>query len=234
MLTSADIAAALILTMPYTHMKIADYIDEGKKVKLFKGEEVFSKVKSIDDIYYIYVDKGQIAVTITLDQVTENLLLYCNPGNTFVVEYNIPSEIVSVHNVSFTATRDSVIYGFTQRHIYEIMKNDPEIFYELSKSSQMSYMRLAYQLAYRNIHPAMQRLRTWLSKLCQVFSPDADGIYTIECDISHHQLSELLSIHPSTCSRLLTTLGSEGVARITSKGIIIYNRERLGENPELV
>ena len=60
MATEQEYRSILIPNQPFRRLKIADYISQGKKKKLFKGEYIRTSAKTIDDLYYYYIDEGQI------------------------------------------------------------------------------------------------------------------------------------------------------------------------------
>ena len=63
MATEQEYRSILIPNQPFRRLKIADYISQGKKKKLFKGEYIRTSAKTIDDLYYYYIDEGQIVAT---------------------------------------------------------------------------------------------------------------------------------------------------------------------------
>ena len=69
----------------------------------------------------------------------------------------------------------------------------------------------------------------WLQKLCATQECDEHGVYDIECKLTLQQLSELLSIHITTCTKIVAALENEGVIERTRTRIRIFDAQRLAQ-----
>lgn len=87
MATEQEYRSILIPNQPFRRLKIADYISQGKKKKLFKGEYIRTSAKTIDDLYYYYIDEGQIVATFEQESGEVAPLYWRNAGNAFSAEY---------------------------------------------------------------------------------------------------------------------------------------------------
>ncbi|MDR3136119.1 MAG: Crp/Fnr family transcriptional regulator [Coriobacteriales bacterium] len=226
MTSKEDFTAVLVPTMPYHKLKIGQYIDQAKKRKLFKGEAVYASAEELADLYYFYVETGQLRCTFIKLDGEAATLFYRNAGNAFSVEY---SGIASLYRfkMRFVATTDTVVFGFTQAQLYELCQRDPGIFFEFIFNCHMAFGQMGHRLADSSMPSAMQRLIFWLLKLCAIYEADEQGVHTIHANITIEQLAELLNIHVSTCSRLLTTLESEGHISRNRSIIKVFEAERL-------
>ena len=83
-----DHMAILLPTLPFKQLKITQYIDGGKKKKLFKGESLRAKANTIDDPYFFYIDEGQITFGMERESGETVRLIWRNAGNAIPVEYN--------------------------------------------------------------------------------------------------------------------------------------------------
>lgn len=226
MLTSDDYTAVLIPTMPYRQLKIADYKDKARKRKLFKGEYIFGKASEHDDLYYYYVEKGQLSCSFTKINGEPVVLFYRNAGNAFSVEYGGIASLGG-YKMHYIATTDTVVFGFTEKQLYDICLEDPEVFYEFVFNCHMAFGQMGHRISNSAVASSMQRVVVWLLKLCSVREPDSEGVYAIPSNITVSQLADLLSMHVTTCSRLLSQLESEGVILRGRKEIKVLDKEKL-------
>ncbi|MDR3307706.1 MAG: Crp/Fnr family transcriptional regulator [Coriobacteriales bacterium] len=227
-LTVEDFTAILIPTMPYQRLGIARYIDRAKKRKLFKDEYIISVANDPDDLYYYYVEKGQLRCSFTKINGEPATLFYRNEGNAFSAEYGGIASL-GQYKMHYVATRDTIVFGFTQKQLYEIMQEDPAIYYEFIMVCHMAFGQMGHRISNGSVPSSMERIIIWLRKLCAVHTPDAEGVYTIESNITIQQLAEMLFIHVTTCSRLLNTLETEGIIERTRHTIRVLAPDRLEE-----
>jgi CRP/FNR family cyclic AMP-dependent transcriptional regulator len=212
--------------MPYHQLRIGEYIELGKKRKLFKGESIYASAKELDDLYYFYVEKGQLCCTFTKFTGEPVALFYRNAGNAFSVEY---AGIASLgkFKMRYVATADTVVFGFTQAGLYEICQKDPEVFYEFIFNCHMAFGQMGHRIADASVASAMQRLAFWLLKLCAIYEPDASGAHLLPVKLTLQQLSDLLGIHVTTCSRLLAQLETDGIISRSRDAIKVFAADRL-------
>jgi CRP/FNR family cyclic AMP-dependent transcriptional regulator len=232
MLSEQDYTAVLVPTVAFEQLKIVKYVDQARKRKLFKGEFITVVTNNRDDLYYYYVEKGQLRCSFTKINGEPATLFYRNAGNAFSIEYGGIASLGG-YKMRYVATTDTVVFGFTQQQLYDIMQQDPDIFYEFILVCHMAFGQMGHRISNTGVSSSMQRIIIWLRKLCAVNKPDANGTYTLDVDITIQQLAELLSIHPTTCSRLLTTLENDGVTKRTRKRITVYHLERLSDYESL-
>jgi CRP/FNR family cyclic AMP-dependent transcriptional regulator len=228
MLSVEEQTAVMVPTMPFRQLKIVDYIDQAKKRKLFKGEHIIGAANSIEDLYYYYVEKGQLRCSFTKINGEPATLFYRNKGNAFSIEYGGIAS-VGEYKMHWIATTDTVVFGFTQQQLYNIMLSDPDVFYEFILVCHMAFGQLGHRITSIGVQSAMKRLVFWLQKLCAQREPDAQGVYTVPVVITNQQLAELLNLHVTTCSRLVSTLEVEGLIRRTRNEITIFDLARLSE-----
>lgn len=227
MATEQDYRSILIPTQPFQKLRIGAYKDEGRKKKLFKGEYIKTSAKTIDDLYYYYIDEGQICAMFEQESGESAPLYWRNAGNAFSGEYNDYASI-GRYKARFLATQNTVLFAFTQRQLYEIAQRDPEVFYEFVNVCHMSFAQMGHRISNTGYQSSTKRMVMWLQKLCATTSPEADGTYDILCDLTLQQLSELLSVHITTCTKLIAALENEGVIKRTRSHIVVYDVEKLG------
>lgn len=223
-----DYRSIFIPTLPFSQLKIVRYISQAKKKKLFKGESISMIANDIDDPYYYYVEEGQIAAMFEREIGEPTPLFWRNAGNAFSAEY---SHLASIgrYRTRFTAMKNTVLFSFTQRQLYELAMQDPDIFYEFLFVCHMSFAQMGHRLSGTSGQSSTQRMVMWLQKLCAIHMPDEQGTYRIECNMTLKQISELLFIHITTCTKLFAALESAGIAQRSKSHIIVFDRERLPE-----
>jgi CRP/FNR family cyclic AMP-dependent transcriptional regulator len=221
-----DYTAVLIPTMPFRKLKIGQYIDQARKRKLFKDETITVSARTKDDLYYYYVDKGQLRCSFTKINGEPATLFFRNEGNAFSIEYGGIAS-VGEYKMHFVATRDTVVFGFSQEQLFEIMQEDPEIFYEFIFVCHMAFGQMGHRISNTAVPSSMQRIIIWLRKLCTIHPCDANGACTISSNITIQQLADLLAIHVTTASRLINTLETDGVIKRTRNEIAVYRPDRL-------
>jgi CRP/FNR family cyclic AMP-dependent transcriptional regulator len=226
--TPEDFTAVLIPTMPFTKLKIGHYVDQARKRKLFKGEVITVVSHDEDDLYYYYVEKGQLRCSFTKINGEPATLFFRNEGNAFSIEYGGIASL-GEYKMHYVATKDTIVFGFTQKQLYEIMQQDPEIYYEFIFVCHMAFGQMGHRISNTAVPSSMQRIVIWLRKLCAINTPDANGVSTIPSNITIQQLADLLSIHVTTASRLISTLESDGVIKRTRNEILVYDVEKLCE-----
>jgi CRP/FNR family cyclic AMP-dependent transcriptional regulator len=231
-LSEQDYTAVLVPTVAFRQLKIAEYIDQAKKRKLFKDEFITVSAHTKDDLYYYYVEKGQLRCSFTKINGEPATLFYRNAGNAFSIEYGGIASL-GKYKMRYVATKDTVVFGFTQQQLYDIMQQDPDIFYEFILVSHMAFGQMGHRISNAGVSSSMQRIIILLRKLCAVNSPDPSGAYALDVDITIQQLAELLFIHPTTCSRLLSTLENDGVITRTRKRITVYHLDQLSNYESL-
>jgi CRP/FNR family cyclic AMP-dependent transcriptional regulator len=226
-LSEQDYTAVLVPTMPFHQLKIAAYINQAKKRKLFKGEHIIVSTVDKDDLYYYYVEKGQLRCSFTKSNGEPATLFYRNAGNAFSIEYGGIASLAGEFKMRYVATKDTVVFGFTQQQLYDIIQKNPEILYEFILVCHMAFGQMGHRISNAGVSSSMQRIIIWLKKLCAVNKVDENGCCTINAAITIQQLAEMLFIHPTTCSRLLTTLESDGIIQRTRTQITVFDVKRL-------
>ena len=226
MATKQDYQSILIPTQPFRQLKIVEYIDQGKKKKLFKGECIKMSSKTIDDPYYYYIEEGQIAATFGNESGDSTPLYWRNAGNAFSAEC---SDFASIgrYKARFIATQNTVLFAFSQRQLYEFMQDDPDLFYEFIYVCHMSFAQMGHRISNTGYQSSTKRMIMWLQKLCATQKQNEDGSYDIACNLTLQQLSELLLIHITTCTKLIATLEGDGVLKRTRTTIHVIDPERL-------
>ncbi|MDR3053566.1 MAG: Crp/Fnr family transcriptional regulator [Coriobacteriales bacterium] len=228
MLTKEDYTAVLIPTMPFKKLKIGAYIDQARKRKLFKDEVITVSAHDKDDLYYYYVEKGQMRCSFTKINGEPATLFFRNEGNAFSIEYGGIASL-GEYKMHYVATKDTVVFGFTQEQLFRIMQEDPEIYYEFIFVCHMAFGQMGHRISNTAVPSSMQRLVIWLRKLCAIHGPDAQGASIIPTNITIQQLADLLSIHVTTCSRLISTLEADGIIKRTRNEIAVYHLDRLSD-----
>jgi CRP/FNR family cyclic AMP-dependent transcriptional regulator len=233
LLSEQDYTAVLIPAMPFHQLKIGSYIDQAKKRKLFKGEYITASANDKDDLYYYYVEKGQLRCSFSKINGEPATLFYRNAGNAFSIEYGGIASLDGEFKMRYVATKDTIVFGFTQQQLYDLMQQDPAIFYEFILVCHMAFGQMGHRISNAGVSSSMQRVLIWLKKLCAVTKADKDGAHIINARITIQQLAEILLIHPTTCSRLLTTLEADGVIRRSRTQIIVFDVTRLADYESL-
>lgn len=230
MATAEEYRSILIPTQPFGQLKIADHIELARKEKLFKNEYIRTSANTLDDPYYYYIDQGQIMATFERESGEPMPLFWRNAGNAFSAEY---CDFASIgrYKARFLATKNTVLYAFSQRQLYELMRDDSDLFYEFVHVCHMSFAQMGHRIGNTGCQSSTQRIIMWLQKLCATQPPNLDGSYDIPCTMTLRQLSELLFVHITTCTKLVASLESEGLLRRTRTHIHVSDPDRLTNYP---
>ena len=65
---------------------------------------------------------------------------------------------------------------------------------------------MGHRISNTGYQSSTKRMIMWLQKLCATQECDEHGVYDIECKLTLQQLSELLSIHITTCTKIVAAL----------------------------
>lgn len=226
MATIQDYSSILMPTHPFKRLKIANYIAQAKKKKLFKGEWVRTVARGIDDPYYYYIQEGQIEVSFERESGEGVPLFWRNADNAFSCEY-LDFASIGRYKARFVATENTVLFAFTQRQLHHLFTEDAELFYEFIYVCHMSFAQMGHRLSMTGYQSSTKRLIMWLKKLCVEREKDAGGIYCIECDMTLQQIADLLFLHVTTCTKLFAALEAEGALKRTRTHIAIYDLDML-------
>ena len=224
-----DYRAILVPTDAFKPLKaIVRYKEFGHKKKLFKGECIRTKARSVDDPYFYYIDEGQIVSLFENESGEGTPVLWRNAGNAFSAEcFDFAS--IGRYQARFVAKQNTVLFAFTQRQLYELSQDDPELFYEFINVCHMSFAQMGHRISNTGCQSSTKRMIMWLQKLCATQECDEHGVYDIECKLTLQQLSELLSIHITTCTKIVAALENEGVIERTRTRIRIFDAQRLAQ-----
>lgn len=205
-----DHMAILLPTLPFKQLRIARYIDEAKKKKLFKGEILNAKANNRNDPYYFYIDEGQVAFSMERESGERVTTIWRSAGNAISVEYGSFASI-GPYQARIIATENTVLFSFSQEQLYSLCMRDPEVFYELIYVNHMTYAQLAHRISNNAFQPPAKRVLVWLQKMCALTERNRDGSYDIPCNMTVRQLSELFLIHETTAAKLFSGLAKEGL-----------------------
>ena len=226
MATAQDYRSILMPNEPFRRLKIERYKDRGHKKKLFKGESIHIGARTVDDPYYYYIDEGQIVSMFENESGEGTPVFWRNEGNAFSAEcFDFAS--IGRYRAKFVATRNTVLFSFSQRQLYDFMHDDPELFYEFVYVCHMSFAQMAHRLSNTGSQSAAKRLAMWLQKLCTTTEELPDGTYDIPCTLTLQQLSEVLLIHITTCTKLIAQFEADGVIRRSRTHIKVLDYTRL-------
>ena len=221
-----DKLSILIPTQPFHQLKIGQYKEFGRKKKLFKGESLVMNARTIDDLYFVYVDEGRVSMVLEQETNLKATLTTRTAGNAFMSQYNGYAQL-GPYDAHMIAEENSVVFIFTQRDLLELIQKDPDLFYEYVNVAHMNIAQFAHRLSIITNQRASTRLTMWLSKLCALVEPEKDGSCIIPCNMTLNQLADYLSIHITTCTKLIATLEDEGIIHRTRSNITVLDPKRL-------
>ncbi|MEG0757084.1 MAG: helix-turn-helix domain-containing protein, partial [Raoultibacter sp.] len=142
------------------------------------------------------------------------------------------------NRMKFVATKDTILYAFTLQQLFDLVRDDFELFDELMYVVHISFAQLGHRASIAGVHSSSKRILLWLTKLCEVHEPDEQGVYDIECTITLQALSDILYVHITTCSKLMTALEVQGIVERTKGHLLVKDYAKLlayrnEENPVL-
>lgn len=224
--THKDKLSILIPTQPFHRLKISEYKEFGRKKKLFKGETISINARTIDDLYYVYVDEGCVSMVFEQESNLKLAVTTRVAGNALMGQYNEYAQL-GPYDAKVVAEENSVIYIFSQRDLLNLIQEDPDLFYEYVNVAHMSIAQMAHRLSLITNQRAIARLTMWLLKLCALSESEADGSCIILCDMTLSQLADYLSIHITTCTKLIASLEEDGIIKRTRSSITVLDPKRL-------
>lgn len=224
--TRKDKLSILIPTQPFHRLKIGEYKEFGRKKKLFKGESLFINARTIDDLYYVYVDEGCVSMVFEQESNLRVAVTTRVAGNALMGQYNEYAQL-GPYDAKMVAEENSVVYIFSQRDLLNLIQKDPDLFYEYVNVAHMSISQMAHRLSLITNQRAITRLTMWLLKLCSLAEPEEDGSCVIPCDMTLSQLADYLSIHITTCTKLIASLEEDGIIKRTRFSITVLDPKRL-------
>lgn len=226
MLNDQDRLALLIPTQPFHQLKLAEYKECGRKKKLFKGESLSINAKTVDDMYFFYVDAGKVSMVFQQESGESMQVIVRCAGNGGPGQYNNLASI-GRYEARLVAEENSVLFVFSQRDMYDLAMQDEELFFEFINVYHMSIAQASHRLSIISNQSSMQRMVMWLQKLSSLKEPNEHGIIDIDCRMTLNQLAQYLSIHLTTCTKLVATLEAEGLIKRTRTHIHILDVPRL-------
>ncbi|MBS5451142.1 MAG: Crp/Fnr family transcriptional regulator [Coriobacteriia bacterium] len=234
---SVAASSVLIPSSSFQPLTFAEHLDTGTQLKLFKGEVFGTVCRHEDDPYLCYVVSGHIDALFLRTDGTHMRLYERGAGNAFQFEFaGIASQ--GATRLQFCATENSIVVSWTFRQVRDLVASDPRAFEDLITLTHLTYGQLGHRLDNVDAQSTSRRILVWLKKLVDTAEPDADGTYHIDCDMTVQEISDLLMIHVTTCSRLLAALKRRGIAERTRKQIVVSDPDELArlcleENPLL-
>ena len=72
-----------------------------------------------------------------------------------------------------------MLFAFTQRQLYELSQDDPELFYEFINVCHMSFAQMGHRISNTGYQSSTKRMIMWLQKLCATQECDEHGVYDI-------------------------------------------------------
>lgn len=229
--------AILIPAQPFRPLVFGEYRDRGTERKLFEGEYIDSVCRDGTDPYLHYVVWGCMGAEYLREDGSTLMLYKRSSGNAFQGEFAGIASLGSAR-LRFVALANSVVVSFTYDQTYQIVRENPAAFQDLVYITHVSFGQLGHRLENVGAQSSSRRIIVWLKKLMDVSRPDRDGRYRIPCAMTMQDLSDLLLMHVTTCSRLVSALKSRGIIDRTGKYIVILDpaeldRLALQENPVL-
>lgn len=221
-----DKLSILVPTQPFHRLKISEYKELGRKKKLFKGESLAINARTIDDLYYVYIDEGCVSMVFEQESNLRIVIHRRSAGNALMGQYNGYAAL-GPYEAKVVAEENSVLFLFSQRDLLDLMQKDPDLFYEFVNVSHMSIAQMAHRLSLITNQRAITRLVMWLLKLCALVESEKDGSCIIPCDMTLSQLADYLSIHITTCTKLIASLEEDGIIKRTRSSITVLDPKRL-------
>lgn len=234
---SSEADSVLIPSRPFRRLVFADYLDRGVRHKLFKGEAFSAICRQPNDPYLHYVESGCIEVAFRHNGGTRMRLFERGSGNAFQSEFADIASQGATH-LGFSALENSVVTSFTYAQVQQLVASNSQAFADLVFTNHITFGQLSHQLDNVKAQSTSRRILVWLKKLMDTNEPDVEGRYRIACDMTVQEISEMLMIHTTTCSRLFSALKRQGIMSRSRRELVIddpaaLERLCLEENPLL-
>lgn len=218
----------LIPTQPLRPLVFGEYLDRGTEHKLFAGESITSVCRTPSDPYLYYIVSGCIGAEFTHEDGTALPLYQRTPGTAFQSEFaGIAS--LGTTRLRFVALENSLVVSFTYEQVYAFVRELPQAFEDLVYLTHVSFGQFGHRLDNVSSHSASQSLIFWIKKLMDTNEPDDDGRYRIPCRLTMQELADLLFMHVTTCSRLMSALKAQNIVDRTNNYLFINDPRKLNE-----
>jgi len=223
--------AILTAKHPPRQSKFANYVHLGLTQKFFQGEIVAKCCKNEDDLYLYYIISGKMKVYYERNDHTQLELYHREQGNIFQTEYlNFAS--ICTDRLRIVAVENTIVSAFTKKQLYELIQIDKSLFEEFLFCVHLTYATLAHRIINTAGLSSVEKILTWLNKMCSINEPDANGHYKLPCNLTQQEIADLLFVHVTTCNRLLNYLEKENLIKKTKNYIFVYDRAKLQESLE--
>jgi len=226
--TGMDFHSILMPSYPTKKLCFSKYVHLGKEYKLFQGEFINNCCNQREDPYLYYIVSGKMQLCFERADGSILSIAQRETGNAFQAEYCGYASI-SDDKLKFIAQINSVLVSFSKQQIFELLKVDDQLLEDFLYIVHMTYATFAQRLMNTASLHSSQRLLAWLDKLCKTVDPDAQGHFTIRCNLTQKQIADLLFIHVTTCNKLIAGLEKEKIIEKTKSHICVYDSAKIKE-----
>lgn len=227
--TSNDYNSILIPNkQPVRQLSFIKYSNIGLKYKLFQNEFIDNCCNDDDDPYLYYILSGKMQIAFVRPDGSILGIAQRDAGSVFQAEY-CGFASISGDKLKFIALENSILISFSKKQIFDLLKQDDELLEDYFYIVHLTYATLAHRLMNTAYLSSSQRFLTWLDKLCKTSSPNNQGHYVIDCDLTQQQIADLLFIHVTTCNKLIAGLEKEKIIKKTKKHIYVYDLTKLDQ-----
>lgn len=232
-----DATSVLFLSALHRCVDLGPVIDQGARIKLFRGEWWDAVCEDDDDFYLYYVESG--AIEVGLDSVDGGwAVLYVRGPQDVLVGAQQGIEDFGSTRFRFCAVRNTVLVAFTYEQATALMRDDPAFLDNVLYALHMSGAQMAHRIANTQQQSSTRRILLWLEKLCEVNVPDADGVYRVPCNLTLDEMTGVIDVHYATLNKLMKALKDRGIANRTRTHLEISDRAQVRallaeENPVL-
>ena len=223
-----DATSIVFMSALHRRVDFDRYLDQGKTVKLFVGEDIDAVCEDEEEIYLYYVKSGALEVGMTRDNDWFTVFYLRSEGDAVICSRQGYLSF-GTNRFIIKAVRNTVLIGFTMRQVKNFMQNDDEFLDDYLYETHMSMAQMGHRIDTTGHQSSSRRILLWLDKLCEANEPDSDGVYRIPCNLTIDELAGLLLIHYATCNKLLKSLKERGIISKTKTRLEITDRAQLKE-----
>ncbi len=191
--------------------------------ELEAGEHLFEQAQQAD--YFYLVRRGRMKLYRLSPGGGEKVIDIVNPGQTFAEAIMFMDR--QYYPVAAEALLPTEVLAFSNEDFRGVLENSPEVCFQLMADMSRRLRRHLNEIDALTLQNASLR---FLHYLHDHLPPEQEGSARLELDAPKNVIASLLSIQPESFSRILRSLGKQGLIRVKGNVIEVEDIDRLRQH----
>jgi len=210
----------LYLFANFSDQELAQIKQGIRQIELQEGEYLFKQEQQAE--HFFMLKKGHIKLLRFSLDGGEKVFEVISPGQTFAEAIMFMPN--SIYPVTAQAINNSLLLGFENKALIEILKDSCEACFQLMFHMSKRLRMWINEIDHLTLQNATYRLINYL--LYQI-PEEHNNTYDIKFPIPKNVIASRLSMTPETFSRILQCLNKKGLIKVKGKIIQIPNIDKL-------